>query len=490
VREAASAWVRSAWRQLLEDHVLPVPPWRRFLSVGRDYFGPQDADAHSALEAALTQRFPRFREDRPLGEREFPGMFVHSLLQLCVARAVELGDSVVLTDALLDDAITKLIATLDRPGEDVFCARVVAHLGTIDDQPLVIGDVTITPIVVENSNYQRETATAFNEIAWGAGQYVLNENLLDFDDTLSVVSAVGPRGPRDNPYGPWSGKVEQVVLTARLLWGSTCDSSAEVRGGAGPIRSHSLHFEQLGVVPAGRIFGFRQVQRPALLSAADGARIAGLEPLLNLAFAGDKDKFFTSIRSAYYRYVVSFRGEAWFDQVVDLVTALEGIFGGQSTSDVSLRLRVRSAALLACPDDTAGEVSRDIKVFYDLRSRVIHGGVLSEKDLRKKVASISTISDASMLGIAVDRAVDRLRDLVRRALLCRLALASGEDPIWPLADDQGVDEALADDATRAEWRAAWRGVLATFDAEFAADPAPPLKDMFDMHATKKAEQPQ
>ena len=102
---------------------------------------------------------------------------------------------------------------------------------------------------------------------------------------------------------------------------------------------------------------------------------------------------------------------------------------------------------------------------------------------------MSTISDASMLGLAVDRAVDRLRDLVRRAILCRLALATGEDPIWPLADDQGVDEALSDDAMRVEWRNAWRAVLATFDAEFAADPAPPLMDMFEVHAKKKADQP-
>jgi hypothetical protein len=489
VREAAKDWVRAAWRRLLEDDVLPVPPWRRFLSVGSDYFGPQDADAYAALESALTERFARFNEDRPLGEREFPGMYVHSLLQLCIARAAEMGDSAALTDQLLDEAIAELITSLDRAEEEVFCARVIAHLGTIDGQPLTIGEVKIEPVVVKHSNYQAQTAAAFNRIAWGAGQFVLNENLLDFDDTVAVISTAGSRGPRDNAFGPRSAKLEQVVMTARLLWGSTCDSTAEVRGGVGPIRSQSLHFEQLGVIPAGRILGFRQVQRPVLLSADDGARIAGLKPLLDLAFTGDEDKLFTSIRSAYYRYVVSFRGEAWFDEIVDLVTALEGTFGGQSTSDVCLRLRVRSAALLACAGDPAGDISRDIKVFYDLRSRVLHGGVLSEKDLRKKVSSISTISDASMLGLAVDRAVDRLRDLVRRAILCRLALASGEDPIWPLADDQGVDEALSDDDMRVEWRNAWRAILATFDAEFAADPAPPLMDMFEVHAKKEADQP-
>src|SRR5207247_2487607 len=62
-----------------------------------------------------------------------------------------------------------------------------------------------------------------------------------------------------------------------------------------------------------------------------------------------------------------------------------------------------------------------------------------------------------------------LRDLVRRSLLARICLASGETSLWPLDTDTGVDAAMADDAVRSEWQRAWRGALATIDSLAAAN---------------------
>lgn len=486
VRAAARVYVRAAWDELLETHVLPVPAWKRFLSVGKDYYGPQDDESFNALEVALNNRFERFSNARPLGECEFSSMLIHSLLQVCVARAAEAGDSRELTDGVLDTAITELISTLDRDGEAVFSARTVTHIATVDGAPLTLGDVTITPVISQPAGFQRALATAYNASGWGAGQFVLNEDLLTLDDPVSVLSAAGAYDQSKSGYRHIAAKIDQMLMAVRLLWGATCDSTVEVRGGVHPIRSHGLHFVQLGIVPVGIMLGHRQVRRTVVLDESDGQRLAGLTPFLQLIHEGDEDKFFTSIRSAYYRYRVSFQGEAWFDQVVDLATALEGIFGGQGTSDIGLKLRNRASTLLATEGDPAGDIFRDIRVVYDLRSRVVHGGTLSEKELRKKVAAISTITETKWFGIALERAVDRLRDLVRRALLCRLALAEGEAPLWPLSTDEGVDEKLADDRMRAEWRETWRNKLASFDAAFAADQAPPLMDRFEVH-TKKNE---
>lgn len=63
-------------------------------------------------------------------------------------------------------------------------------------------------------------------------------------------------------------------------------------------------------------------------------------------------------------------------------------------------------------------------------------------------------------------AVERLRDLVRRAILARICLGAGATPLWPIngeSDDQ-VDAALVDDAGRAAWQSAWHQTLASIDA--------------------------
>ena len=114
VRDAGRAHIRAAWAVLVEERVLPVPIWRRFLSVGSDYFGFLDHETYERFEAALASSFPRLSPDRPVGEREFASMFVHSVLQVCVARAAELGDSEVLPDAVLDQALDDLIVALSQ----------------------------------------------------------------------------------------------------------------------------------------------------------------------------------------------------------------------------------------------------------------------------------------------------------------------------------------------------------------------------------------
>lgn len=99
--------------------------------------------------------------------------------------------------------------------------------------------------------------------------------------------------------------------------------------------------------------------------------------------------------------------------------------------------------------------------------------VTSESVLRRKIfARISTIppDDAEhRYGIALGYAVDRMRDLVRRAILARLCLAAEPDPVWPLYGDTPVDAFLADDAMRVAWRSRWRDRLAALGVETAAD---------------------
>lgn len=76
-----------------------------------------------------------------------------------------------------------------------------------------------------------------------------------------------------------------------------------------------------------------------------------------------------------------------------------------------------------------------------------------------------------MPAVEIALAVDRLRDLVRRAILARLFLACTSDPVWPLSGRTPVDEILVDDTNRGRWRSTWRTGLAEIGAPNAADRA-------------------
>jgi hypothetical protein len=76
---------------------------------------------------------------------------------------------------------------------------------------------------------------------------------------------------------------------------------------------------------------------------------------------------------------------------------------------------------------------------------LVHGGQIKDKDLRKAIRAISTVPDDAVerrFGVAVGYAIDRMRDLVRRAILARLCLAVQPDPLWrsmaPLASMQSL----------------------------------------------------
>ena len=172
---------------------------------------------------------------------------------------------------------------------------------------------------------------------------------------------------------------------------------------------------------------------------------------------------------AKHKFQMSYHAHAWFEQLVDLSTAFEAALSGTDRTDVLLRLRTRASALLATDKDPAGAIFKDIGLLYELRSRLIHGTGLSERSLAKTAKSITAVPDDSMPGEAVAHAIDRLRDLVRRALLARICLAADDPPLWRLGEDHGVDAQLADASTRDKWCAKWRNVLGSFDAHRSVD---------------------
>jgi hypothetical protein len=286
-----------------------------------------------------------------------------------------------------------------------------------------------------------------------------------------IIAALGDGSEASNVTAALSKRIADFLMAVRLLTAATCDSAYEVRGGTQPVMSQpQLHLFR-GDRP-GLGSQTSMLRRVARLTTADEGRIGGLRRLMDAAQQPQDDMVFTSIGMAAARFTMSFHAHDWSEQIVDLATALEAALSGADKQDVLLRLRTRATALLSTAKDPAGAIFKDIGLLYELRSALVHGGTMSTRRLRKLIQPLSTVPPNEPMGLAVAYAVDRLRDLVRRALLARFALAGGDPPLWPLNSDDGVDANLADDATRAHWRQAWRGELASFDATAAIDTPP------------------
>jgi hypothetical protein len=164
-----------------------------------------------------------------------------------------------------------------------------------------------------------------------------------------------------------------------------------------------------------------------------------------------------------------------FEHLVDLATALEAILasGERDNEALTYRLRGRAAALLATDDAVATAIFDDVGHLYGLRSTIVHGGQMKQSDLRRTVGKVSTVAPETVetkFGVAISHAVDRMRDLVRRAILARLCLAADPDPPWPFSRSTAVDSMLSDDATRGRWRAHWHERMAQIGAADAAGP--------------------
>jgi hypothetical protein len=148
--------------------------------------------------------------------------------------------------------------------------------------------------------------------------------------------------------------------------------------------------------------------------------------------------------TAFQRFNRAFRGRDEFENFVDLVVALEGLFGVRE-EELRFRLAVRAALLLG--DSGAGSriVYRQVTAAYHIRNTLVHGQGSSndiERSLMKEVAHIVPLDSRHPTElrevIAFNQALLRMRQITRRALwgYARLqGLASGE-VAWPKREEE------------------------------------------------------
>jgi hypothetical protein len=457
VRAAAASFLDAAFAALTAEHVLPTARYHPHIRVGRDYFGGtiHGLSEHRELEQALVAEFPgRFSEEIPLMEREFADTYVFSLLEAAVARGTRFGEFNSASTASIE-TIDELVAVLESDSCEVACCRIVSHITTPGD-PVEVAGVTVVP----ESRGVREFERLLGR--WiPAGDSVFNRDPPYSHNPPNAMLVVSKSASSKEMYDvpPHVGaKLERFLLHARLLTGTTAQTFYEVAGPTSLVAPMSPYLS----VPPSNLDS--NVCRVLELDGTETDRFDAIARLIDGAAIAREGMATTSFDTALRKFHRSFAAGDPYDRVVDLATALEAalVSSKKDAEGLSLRLRSRAAALLATEADPAQAIFNDITQLYDLRSRLVHGGELTQRDLVKMVQKISTVPDdraESMFGIGLGFALDRLRDLVRRAILARLGLAAGDDPLWPLRGDAPVDLQLSDDSKRVEWRQRWRWVL-------------------------------
>lgn len=467
IKTLAHAFIGSAFPVLAQQHVIPTSIYQPFVQVGHDYAGDDfmPRTEFRELESALEQAYPgRFAEPLKRPHAEFANGYVFSFLEAAVARCAVGGGVFEADSAPVAESADELISVLDSDEYTIHCCRAVSHITTADEEPVQIGDVTIYPETGTRDLVERaQRLIPAIPTAFGGDLPFI------YAPPHALLVSVASSTYSDDPYAAAqraSATISRFLLLARLLYAGTHQSCWEVTGA--PTLVAGMH-PQTRAFGAVKLFTLKRVVR---LSADDAPAFAALSDSVNAAVIKRAGMTATSFDTALYRYNRAHEEGDDFERIVDLATALEAVLTGDDKGEgLSLRLRNRAVALLATGTDSGTAIFNDITKLYDLRSRLVHGGSIPEKDLRKIVMAVSTVPDDAMFGVALALAVDRMRDLVRRSFLARLCLASSTDPLWPFGKSTPVDAALADDTTRAQWRTHWRDQLAALHMAAAADPA-------------------
>ncbi|HVX22747.1 MAG TPA: hypothetical protein VHB02_15470 [Acidimicrobiales bacterium] len=476
LRETAHAFLGSAFGGLRKAGVIPTSrhelDW--YLQVGRDYdAGDASGPETDALRLALEKLYPdRFAEPLRRKDPEFPNAYIYDLLEGAVARCSRFDEY----DPDGPEAVAsidELIAALESDRRTVYACRAMSNLTTVSDEPVEIGEVTVHPEVEEFGGLVRFAVSLVP-----AGPRAFNRQdprPYDPPHALLVASDDVERGKSSWPrVSSALRKIEHFIFLARLLKTGTQQSMWELGGGSTLVS---------GVSPRYRVFdgaGMPKITmtRTLAIRPEDAPAFEALSRLLDEAVVEREGMVSTSFDLSADLFHRSFEPGTWAERITDLATALEAalIGGDRDHLRINQKLQDRSSKLLSTQDDPAAAIEKDVKTLYGLRSSLVHGSSISDVELRRVLETVSTVPTGEMFGVILDFAVDRLRDIVRRAFLARLCLSRAPTPLWPLKGGIDVGAALADPATASHWRKQWQELLKAVGAGEAAQQALPAAD--------------
>ncbi len=405
---------------------------------------------------------------------DYPWGYGHALLEAAVASAT-------IADEPYDVSSPSVRRVVDDFIEKIQAAPATTHLQVVTDVDVVgdqdgqneptslgetlrVGGVDIIRVGADPETYiEKELRSARYEVQ--------REDVVSWPGPTSLlVARVAEAVSFDARSRIARRRLRNVMTALRLSTGASVYPLVSIEGEPGNVRSRHPHIQP----HAPR--WMRRAHRPVALGA--GGAVIGLEVLCHRVdeWLGGDDLKTNPLLLAIGRLNRSMDGPSTTvaDIVIDLSIGLEATLSGTDTSDVSLRLRVRAADLLATVDDPGDIIYDDVKALYGIRSAIIHGRILTPRALKRSIRDVSSAAQASYPAEQVELALDRWRDLLRRAILARAALAAEESP-WPLEDTIDVDRVLRTEAERAAWLDHIHSYWADAGLASVLDAVPPLQ---------------
>ena len=367
LRTLAENALRQSFEVLARERVIPRSEYRPWIQVGRDYFGhavEREGPLSQALEAAIPDRFVRVPIDVTM---DYPWGYGHALLEAVVASATIAGEPYDVSSPSVREVVDEFIEKIQATP-----ATTVLQVATdIDVASNPAGQIAPTPLGealrVADVDIIRVGAgpeTYIEQELCSAGYEVQRGDVVSWPGPTSLlVARVAEAVSFDARSRKARRRLRNVMTALRLATGVSVYPLVTIEGEPGSVRSSHPHIEPH--VPR----WMRLAHRPVALGAGD---VAGLEVLCCHVdkWLGGDDLKTNPLLLAIGRLNRSMDGPSTTvaDIVVDLSIGLEATLSGTDASDVSLRLRVRAADLLATADDPGDIIYDDVKALYGLRS--------------------------------------------------------------------------------------------------------------------------
>lgn len=203
-------------------------------------------------------------------------------------------------------------------------------------------------------------------------------------------------------------------------------------------------------------------EKEAILERRDFKPVKDIWQELMTKYRDDRRKKFPVGRMeiALNRFSASYQLQSWYEKIVDLTIALESLFSPtDTTQELAYRIRMRAAWLLGVDkeeEEKSSKIYDRVKTMYDIRSSVVHGGLLDENTVKKWLNDLldNSTGDTQHLERMLEPAVESARSIVRRAIIaCRkLSNLEPSGPFWPFPPN--FDKIMADDRSRRLWQQA------------------------------------
>ncbi len=458
LRVAARAWVYAALAQLQLVNVIPRPPFDPHARCGVNFFGEHLADVPvGELYQAMNEASARFAPSTPGGlPDDFENLYTYSLLEACVSEVNIRGTVGRLDHPELEPIIDEFVEAVRSAEAHVAVCRVVGHLSTADEHAMHIGDVQVLPVVADSpyaDRRQRQLITSI--IPTASREYDQVGDTLSSPTSLIVATRRCRAGVRpettDAPIA-LRRQVDELLLALDLAFGGTFHSVREICGPTRRVSGVPTTFDAAPPTTLS-VFWHRRVVR---LEAGASVSIPAVIRLVSDAAGPIDRETVHPLRYALHRFVRSKYEHSALDAMAELAISLDSaLLEGDITRGKREALGTRTSLLLYSASESQFEIKSDVLACYTVRNSVAHGDKLELREIANCLRSVSTVPGGAADLEVLATALDRFRDLTRRALLARLILAASEAAGWPVPTQRNDPIAKTTFATE-DLHSAWR----------------------------------